>query len=55
MGTGQGKEGMVRANAVHNGGIGVGPMISEGDSSGLAGLIAEQWQTLVELLNALIP
>ena len=40
------------ANIVHSGGTSVDTRISEGDSSSLTGLTTEQWQTLVELLNA---
>ena len=52
MRIGRGKRGIVRANVVYDGETSVDTRISEGDSSSLTGLTTEQWQTLVELLNA---
>ena len=51
-GTGRGKGGTVRTNVVHSGETSADTRISKGDSSSLTGLTTEQWQTLVELLNA---
>ncbi|PNX82965.1 hypothetical protein L195_g039002, partial [Trifolium pratense] len=51
-GTGRGRRGTARANAVHTGGTSSETAISQGDGSGLAGITAEQLQTLVGLLNA---
>jgi len=50
--TERGKGGTMRTNVVHSGETSVDTRISEGDSSSLTGLTTEQWQTLVELLNA---
>jgi len=54
LGTGRGKGGTMRINAMHSGGTSANIRISEGDSSSLTGLTTEQWQTLLELLNAQI-
>ena len=52
MGTGRGKRGTLHSNTVHSGGTSANTRISKGNSSGLTELTTEQWQTLVELLNA---